>query len=194
MTALRLLLLVGTLCAAAPVGAQVSCSVQHPGAKQTRTCTVTLSTTLQLTENAQLTLSRSTTDLADATITAADQLFLAANDTGVVVMGPSLHVSANRAIAVTLVNAPQFTGPALKPASEVSLGVSPSLNLCAGVPMIPLSDSPTAIQQAMPRIVMQTAGAASDLVRQLCFRVHWRYATDPPGSYSLPLTFSITAP
>ncbi len=193
MTAARVLLLLSTLCAV-PLGAQASCSVQHPGARQTRDCTVTLSTTLQLRETAQLTLSRSATDIAALSIAATDLLFRAANDTGIVVMGPSLHVSANRAIAVTLVNAPQFSGPAPKPASEVLLGVSPTMKRCAGVPMMPLSDSPKAVQQATPRLIMQTAGAASDLARQLCFRVHWRYATDPPGSYSLPLTFSITAP
>ncbi len=187
-------MLVGTSCVAASLGAQASCSAQNPGARQTTTCTVTLTTTLQLAPNAQLTLSRSATDIADASIAAPDPLFRAANDTGIVVVGPSLHASATRAIAVTLVNASQFSGPAPKPASDVSLGVSASLNVCSGVSMLPLSDSPLAVQQATPRVIMQTAGAASDIVRQLCLRVHWRYATDPPGSYSLPLTFSITAP
>lgn len=189
-----MLSLLGMLCAAAPIGAQASCSVKNPGSRQTRTCTVTLTTTLQLAANAQLTLSRSATDIADASIAAPDPLFRAANDTGIVVVGPSLHASANRAIAVTLVNASQFSGPAPKPASDVALGVSASLNVCAGVSLLPLSDSPIAVQQATPRVIMQTAGAASDIARQLCLRVYWRYASDPPGSYSLPLTFSITAP
>lgn len=179
---------------ATPLAAQSSCTVTNSGVRQTRSCSVTLTTTLQLEANAQLTLSRSTTDIADVTVIAADELFRAANDTGIVVVGPSLHMSANRAIAVTLVNAPQFSGPAPKSASDVALGVSPALNACAGVSMLPLSSSAIAVQQTSPRVIMQTTTASSDVTRQLCLRVYWRYATDPPGSYALPLTFSITAP
>ncbi len=178
---------------APPLHAQVACTVQHPGNRQTRICTVAITTTLQLIPQAQLSLSRSHTDLAGGS--ALDvQSFSAAADTGAVIVGPTLRVSASRSIAVTMVNAPQFTGPALKAASDVHLGVSTTPNLCTGVLMSPLSTLAQAAQQAAPRVILQTSAPTTDLTQQLCFRIWWHFESDAPGGYTLPLTFSITAP
>jgi hypothetical protein len=183
-----------TVICALPLHGQASCSVSHPGNRQTRTCTVTLSTTLQLLANAQLVLSRSSTNIADPGALGTGAMFKAANDTGIVVNGPQLQASANRGISLTMVNAPQFTGPGAKPASDVRLGITAASASCIGVPVLPLSTSPLAVQQASPRVLLQTSAPSTGVVRQLCLRVFWRYDRDPPGSYSLPLTFSITAP
>ena len=173
--------------------AQPSCGVQNPGNNQVRSCTVTLSTTLQLLAQATLSLSSATTDIAGGA-PATDAVFVAAGDTGLVVVGPQFRVQSNRGVSVTLVNQPQFTGPWAKPASDVHLGVSNTLSSCAGVGMTPLSTSPLGIQQGAPRILLTSATAVSSVTRQLCLRVWWRFATDIPGSYSLPLTLSVTAP
>ncbi len=93
-----------------------------------------------------------------------------------------------------MVNAPSFNGPTPKSAADVSLGISPLVNVCNGVSMLPLSNAPLAVQQAAPRVLLQSNTPGNDVVRQICFDIIWRYANDPPGSYTLPLTFSITAP
>lgn len=178
---------------AQPLAAQVACSTPTPGNRQTRTCTVTLTGTLRLPAQAAVTLSRAVTDIAGGG-PATDDIFRAAGDTGIVVMGPLFRVSANRGVSVTLVNAPAFSGPASKPASDVQLGVSPASGMCAGVPTTPLSTSALAVQHAAPRVLLQSTVPLEDAQRQLCLRVRWFYATDPPGVYSLPLTVSVTAP
>jgi len=175
------------------LSAQVACTVQNPGTRQTRSCSVTLTGTLTFPPQAEVTLSRSTTDIAGGGV-ATDAIFRAAADTGIVVVGPTLRVSANRGVSVTLVNAPTFSGPASKPASDVQLGVSPAVGLCTGVPTTPLSTSALAVQQAAPRVLLQSAVALEAVERQLCLRVRWFYASDPPGVYALPLSVTVTAP
>ncbi len=176
------------------LGAQTSCSVPQVGRRQTRTCSVTLSTTLQIGANALLTLSHGTTNVFNTAAMSADAAFRAAADTGLRVMGPTFRVSATRAVSVTVANAPTFNGPVAKSAADVSLGVSPVPNVCSGASMLPLSSAPMAVQQAAPRVLMQSNAPSNNVVRQVCFRVFWRYASDPPGTYGLPLTFSLTAP
>jgi hypothetical protein len=62
------------------------------------------------------------------------------------------------------------------------------------VPTTPLATTPLAAQQASPRLLFQSSAPVSSATRQLCFRVWWRFAADAPGSYTLPLTVSTTAP
>ncbi len=181
------------LLAAATGGAQVACSTTHPGNRQTRSCTVVLSASLQLPAQATLTLERSSTDLTGGSPLTGTR-FQAAADTGLLIVGPAMSVVANRGISVTLVNAPQFQGPGTKPASDVQLGVGSVRNVCGGVPLSPLSTSPEAVQRNAPRVLLRSSTPLNATLRQLCLRVWWRYASDPPGSYSLPLTISITAP
>jgi hypothetical protein len=181
------------LATGAPLAAQASCSVPNPGNRQTRTCTVTLTGTLRLAAQVEVRLGSATTDIAGGA-PATHAVFAAASDTGLVVLGPSLSVSASGPVSITLVNAPQFTGPVAKPASDVRLGVGGTLGQCAGVPVSPLSVSALAVQQASPRLLLQTTGPVTSLARQLCLRVRWSYANDGPGSYQLPLTISVTAP
>ncbi len=173
--------------------AQVACAVSTPPVGQTRTCTVTRTGTLVLPALAQVSLNRGSTNIAGGG-TATEAIFLAAGDTGIVVVGPIVRATANRGVSVTLVNAPSFSGPATKPASDVALGVSPAIGVCAGVPTTPLSTSSVAAQQAAPRVLLQSTVSLRNVDRQLCFRVRWFYATNPPGAYSLPLTVSVTAP
>jgi len=176
-----------------PLSAQTACSVTNPGNQQTRSCTVTLSATLRLPVQTQVSLSTSSTDIAGGA-PATDLIFRIASDTGLVVIGPLVQVLSNRGVSVTLVNAPQFTAPGLKPASDVRLGISSNPSVCTGVATTPLSVSPIAVQQAAPRVIYVSTAAANNAQRRLCFRVFWRYATDGPGAYSLPLTISVTAP
>jgi len=188
---LAAVLLVSAL--ARSLSAQVACSTPNPGARQTRSCSVTLTGTLTVPAQAEVTLSRSSTDIAGGAV-ATDAIFRAAGDTGIVVVGPLVRVSASRGVSVTLVNAPSFSGPANKPASDVQLGVSPAPGVCAGVPTTPLSTSALAVQQAAPRVLLQSTVPLQAVERQLCLRVRWSYASDPPGAYALPLTVSVTAP
>jgi len=176
-----------------PLAAQTACSVANPGNQQTRSCTVTLSATLRLPVQTQVSLSSSSTNIAGGTL-ATDQIFRIAGDTGLVVIGPLVQVLSNRGVSVTLVNAPQFTAPGLKPASDVRLGISNNPAVCTGVATTPLSVSPIAVQHAAPRVLFVSTAAVNNAQRRLCFRVFWRYATDGPGAYSLPLTISVTAP
>jgi hypothetical protein len=178
---------------ARPLAAQAACSTPNTGNRQTRSCTVTLTGTLTLPAQAEVTLSRASTDIAGGGV-ATDAIFQAAGDTGIVVIGPLMRVSANRGVSVTLVNAPTFTGPVNKPASDVQLGVSPTSGLCAGVPTAPLSTSALAVQQSAPRVLLQSTEPLQNVQRQLCLRVRWFYATDLPGVYTLPLTVNVTAP
>jgi hypothetical protein len=172
---------------------QVACAVPTPASGQTRTCTVTRTGTLMLPALAEVALNSRATNIAGGGV-ATDAIFTAAGDTGIVVVGPRFRVNANRGVSVTLVNAATFTGPTGKPASDVSLGVSPSVGVCAGVPTTPLSTSAMPVQQAAPRVLLQSTVSLRNVERQLCFRVRWYYATNPPGAYSLPLTVSVTAP
>jgi len=176
-----------------PLFAQTACSVTNPGNQQTRSCTVTLSATLRLPVQTQVSLSASSTDIAGGA-PATDQIFGVAGDTGLVVIGPLVQVLSNRGVSVTLVNAPQFTAPGLKPASDVQLGIASNPSVCTGVATSPLSVSPIAVQQAAPRALFVSTAPVNNAQRRLCFRVFWRYATDAPGAYSLPLTISVTAP
>ncbi len=191
--ALAAVFVAASLGSSAPLAAQVACSTRHPGNRQTQSCTVVLSASLQIPAQATLTLDRSSTDLTGGQ-PLNDTRFRAAADTGLTMPGPMLTVYANRGVSVSLVNAPRFLGPAVKPASDVHLGVSEVPGACGGVALTPLSTSPEATQQAAPRLLVQSPTAVSDLVRQLCLRVWWRYASDAPGSYALPLTISVTAP
>ncbi len=176
-----------------PLSAQTACSVGNVGGGQTRSCTVTLSATLRIVQVAQLSLSTGSTDIAGGAPATA-QIFTIAGDTGLVVVGPLLQVLSNSGVSVTLVNAPQFTAPGLKLASDVHLGISANPSVCTGVATTPLSVSPVAAQQAAPRLLFLSTAPVNNAQRRLCFRVFWRFATDGPGAYSLPLTISVTAP
>jgi hypothetical protein len=189
----RVLLLVAAAAPWGEVSGQVACAVRTPPVGQTRSCTVTRTGTLVLPALAEVSLDRRSTNIAGGG-TATDAIFRAAGDTGIVVVGPIVRATANRGVSVTLVNAPSFTGPVSKPASDVALGVSPAIGVCAGVPTSPLSTSPLPVQQAAPRVLLQSTVSLRNADRQLCFRVRWYYATNPPGVYSLPLTVNVTAP
>jgi hypothetical protein len=188
LAALPLLLALG-----ARAEAQSACTVPNPPGGQSRTCSVTLRGTLSLPGIVDVRLSTSATNIAGAPV-ATDATFRAAGDTGLVVVGPLLAVRSTGAVSVTLVNAPTFTGPAPKPASDVHLGVSATTGVCGGIAMSPLATTPIAVQQGAPRPLFQSTAAVTGVTRQLCFRVWWRFATDAPGSYTLPLTVSTTAP
>jgi hypothetical protein len=176
------------------VAAQSSCSVQQPGRRQTRTCTVNLTASVQLPVQSLVQLNRTTTDLAGGIAAAASGGFSIAADTGIVIIGPTLRAQSNFGISVTLVNEPVFSGPALKSAADVDLGLSTMENMCTGVLMTPLSASPIAIQRNAPRVLIRSSAGMNGVMRQLCFRVRWIFATNPPGTYSLPLTINVTAP
>lgn len=173
--------------------AQTTCSVANPPSGQSRVCSVTLRGTLSLPGIVDVRLSTSTTNIAGAPV-ATDATFRAAGDTGIVVTGPLLEVRSSGAVSVTLVNAPTFTGPVPKPASDVHLGVSTVTGVCGGVAMSALATTPVAVQQASPRLLFRSSVAVTSATRQLCFRVWWRFASDAPGNYTLPLTVSTTAP
>jgi hypothetical protein len=155
---------------------------------------VSLTASVQLPVQSLVQLNRTTTDLAGGFAASSTAAFSMAADTGIVIIGPTLRAQSNFGISVTLVNEPVFSGPALKSASDVDLGLSTIENMCTGVSMTPLSASPIAIQRNAPRVLMQSNAGMNGVMRQLCFRVRWIFATNPPGTYSLPLTINVTAP
>lgn len=171
-------------------GAQASCTsgtgtVGAPASCATPT-TMTASLTV-VTLGRMVKSAASTAIQSGATVTVGD--YLASEDTlsGSVFVGPRLDISANRAYTVTFTNPATFTtSPNAKSAAEVKFSVSGTSGVCAA-PYAALSTA-GATQS------IGSGGATALAVYQVCFRVKWVWASDPPGTYQLPLTFKLTAP
>ena len=142
---------------------------------------------------AQLLLTAGSTNISGAAggVTAAG--YESGLGTGIVITGPSFTVKSNKGVNVTLVNAPAFTSPGAKSAADVDISVAPGIGTC-GITWAALSTQPLPVQLTTPRSLLNSPTGSAGVSSQLCFRVRWRWSTDGPGNYSLPLTISVTAP
>ena len=173
--------------------AQSSCSVPTLSSGQTRSCAASVSASMTIVPVAQLTLTSVSTNIAGSASGTLADTYDAGSAAGIVVIGPSFTVRSNKGVNVTLVNAPTFTSPGAKTAADVDVSVTSGLGSC-GPLWNTLSTQSVVSQQASPRTLMNLSVGSSGTTSQLCFRVRWKWATDGPGSYALPLTISVTAP
>ncbi len=128
-----------------------------------------------------LTLENAATNLG--AITAANF------DDGQLIDGPRFEARANRTYAVTLASASAlFTGSgnAAKAAGDVRYAVVTSAAGCG------TAGTFAAVTTSAVSIFSGLAGLSPR--QQLCFNIVWRYASDAPGTYALPLNLSVTAP
>lgn len=171
--------------------AQVTCtSTTGPIGGPADTCPTptTITATMTAVTVGRLAISTASTSIqSGANVTVGD--YEASEDTvsGNVFTGPLLGVSANKAYTVTFTNPTAFTlAPSAKTAADVKWSVSGTAGSCAS-PYTSLSVSGAT----------QTvgSGAATALQQfQLCYRVKWIWASNPPGTYRIPITFALTAP
>ena len=175
------------------VAAQSTCSVPAMSSGQTAGCTATLTATMTIVPVAQLTLTSVSTSISGSTSGVLANSYDAGATAGIVVTGPAFTVRSNKGVNVTLVNAPTFTSPTSKTAADVDISFASGSGSC-GTSWSTLSTQPLAAQQASPRSLLNLATGSAGITGQLCFRVRWKWAVDGPGSYSLPLTISVTAP
>jgi hypothetical protein len=188
--ACAMLWLVATPWAAA---AQSTCGIPTLSSGQTLRCTATTAATLTVVPVAQLVLSSGSTSIAGSASGVTAATYEAGTSTGIVVTGPAFTVRSNKGVNVTMVNAPAFTSPAAKSAGDVDVSVVSGSGSC-GTTWTALSTLSVAAQQASPRSLLNTVTGSAGVTGQLCFRVRWKWATDGPGGYTLPLTISVTAP
>ncbi len=175
------------------LAAQSSCSVPAMSSGQTLSCTATLSATMTIVPVAQLSLTSVSTSISGSSSGVLAAGYEAGAVTGIVVTGPAFTVRSNKGVNVTLVNAPTFTSPTSKTAADVDVSIASGSGSC-GTSWSTLSTLSLAAQQASPRSLLNLTTGSPGITGQLCFRVRWKWAADGPGSYSLPLTISVTAP
>lgn len=194
MSAVRFALLWAAAFAATPAGtagAQVFCtSPTGPIGGPPATCATptTLTATMTAVTVGRLAINAaSTAIMSGVNVSIGD--YEASEDTlsGSVFTGPRLDISANKAYSVTFTNPAVFSlSPNAKTAAHVKYSVSGTAGTCA---------SPYAALSTSGATQSVGSGAATALkVFQVCFRVKWIWATDPPGTYRLPVTFTLTAP
>lgn len=185
--------LVAIACASAArmAGAQVTCTAATGpigGPPSTCATPTTITATMTPVTIGRLVISPSTTAImSGVNVSIGD--YEASEDTvsGNVFVGPLLSISANKAYTVTFTNPAVFSlSPNAKTAAHVKYSVSGTGGVCAS-PYVALSTS-GATQN------VGTGSATALTVFQVCFRVKWIWASDPPGTYRLPVTFTLTAP
>ena len=160
--------------AVAPSLAAAQCTVANTGA-----CAQSRAITLTINRTAEMTLSVTTT-----TLTSPTAAIYAAGSA--VDAGPGVTVKTNAAWRLNVSAGTATwaaTGPLAnpaKPTSDLALGTS------AGGPFTPLGVSGF-------QLASGNAATAGTVV-PLYYRTLWHWTTDPPGSYALTLTFTITSP
>jgi hypothetical protein len=163
-----------------------TCSVQPPTSPTTLTCSVNHNLTATVAKTAKLALSSASTQISSATgPTVADFEASEGAGVGTSVTGPVLTAKANTPYTVGFTYTSTFTS-STKSAADIAYSTNTVIGTC-GATYTSLPSTPVA--QSMIAGGVPTASAR----RQLCFRVKWTWTTDAPGSYTLPLTFNITA-
>jgi len=176
-----------------PAAAQSSCGVPTLSAGQTLSCTATMSATMTVVPVAQISLTSVSTSITGGASGVLAASYDAGAASGIIITGPAFTVRSNKGVNVTLVNAPTFTSPGSKTAADVDVSIASGAGSC-GTAWSVLSTQSVAAQQASPRSLVNLTTGSAGTTGQLCFRVRWKWAVDGPGSYSLPLTISVTAP
>jgi hypothetical protein len=184
------ILLFMTLMSARGVSAQVSCTSGTGGsAGSPSSCTspgTTLTATMNVVRVGELTINTASTAVTP------DEPAYSASETGLGSLfgGPTFTVRSNSTYNVSITYGATFTSPNSKPATDVAIQASPgSCNPTgndAGYIALTGGGATTAI--------VTGASATAGTSRQLCVKVRWFWTADGPGSYTLPLTFSMTAP
>ncbi len=160
--------------ALAPSLAAAQCNVANTGA-----CTQSRAITLTIVRTAEMTLSATATTLSSPTAA----IYAAGS---AVDAGPSITVKANGAWRLNVsagTTTWSATGPLAnpaKPTSDLGLGTS------AGGPFTPLGVSGF-------QLASGNAATAGTVVATY-YQTQWHWTTDPPGSYSLTLTVTLTSP
>lgn len=171
------LLLLATAASATAAAAQGNCNVNREGACQVG-ATAAYALTVTITSVVRLSLPNSAIALGTATPTE----FTAGFSTPVEVP-LSIRANAGWAISIAAMSPVWSASPAsawqTKPVSDLGWGASP-----VG-PFADMSGAPATIQ---------SGGATGNTVIPLYLRTRYGWATDSPGSYSLPLQITITAP
>lgn len=202
----RLLIPALVLLALAPVGttaaAQTTCTATAPSANPT--CSTTLNAQVTVAHLLQLTVSTSTpTVLAPPVATSYDSSAAAAtpDQYPVGATGPVLTVKANRGWQLTVkANTAQFTftkdatyglcrpgdGNTTCPLSSTTLGKS-----AADLAWSTNATSAFAgLSTTAASISSNAAGSSAQYT--IYFRTKWLYATDVPGTYVLPVVYTVT--
>ncbi len=128
-----------------------------------------------------LTLENAATNLGSITATSFDN--------GQRIDGPRFEARANRSYAVTLASASALfsgSGNPAKVAGDVRYAVVTSAAGCG------TAGAFAAMTTSAVGIYSGAAGLSPR--QQLCFNIAWNYASDTPGTYTLPLNLSVTAP
>jgi hypothetical protein len=177
-------LLLVVLLLAAPAGAQVTCTAPMNGVCATPTTTTA---SMAVPTLGRLVISASSTAIQSGVSVSVGDYEASETGDGNVFTGPVVSVSANKAYSITFTNPTSFpTSPNAKTAADVRWSVNGAVGVC--------SASYTALSTSGATQLLASGAATALVQRQLCFRVKWLWASDPPGTYQMPLTFTLTAP
>lgn len=203
-TTLRLAALLGVVAFAGTAQAQ-SClatnltnAVGRTASAATPNCDVNNTASATVQHVLRLTLGSTTTSLGTIGETAFDSTAAAVDENGWPwALGPTLSAKGNRpynvyiragAAAWTFVAGGTFTGTSVttdpnKPSSDLAVLLAPSGTVAAQ------STGFAALSTTDVAFITQAAGSVQN--RQIQYRAAWNYATDVPGTYSIPVVYTI---
>jgi hypothetical protein len=185
-------------------GAQTTCNATAP--TNAPTCNITLNATVAVAQVLQLTLSTSTpTALAVPLVSTYDSSAAAGSPAAYPVgaVGPTVSVKANRGWNLTISSSSStwtFAPDATNQLCRVGGGTYPT---CTG--------SSTTVGKAVGDLAFATGsmtgsffslststaslgsnGSGVSISYSIFYRVKWLYASDVPGTYTLPVVFTLT--
>lgn len=188
---LRTLAAVALVAATAAVAeAQVSCTIQ-PGSASPQTCNFTGSVSVPTL--ARLNVTGDSLTGSALTLTSPDWTTYLSNPTATQTLSQvALQVRANTSYAVQINSAAAWTVPAGGSRALSTLTYTSVAGACPAVNTI------TTAITASPAALFNGASATASTSRNLCFALSWGGALDggdlAPGSYSLPITLTLSAP
>jgi hypothetical protein len=191
------------LAPASRAGAQTTCSATTPAAAPT--CNLTLNATASVGHLLQLTVNGGAqTTLASPVVTTYDSSAAAAgpNEYPIGATGPVLTVKANRGWQLTI----KAQNPTFTFAKDATFGLcrpGDATGTCTNSSTTPLgkpagelvwSSNATSAFASITTAGLPVASAAagSSASYTIYFRAKWAYATDVPGTYTLPVVYTVT--
>jgi hypothetical protein len=195
------MLLVAAVAPAA--AAQTTCSATLPSGAPT--CGVTLNATVNVAHLLQLTVSGGAqTTLASPVVTTYDSSATAAsvNEYPVGATGPLLTVKANRGWQLTI-KAQNAYFTFAKDATYALCRPGDATGTCTGSSSSPLGKQAGDLAWSLnaatsfagvgtTAATVSSSAAGSSASYTIYFRAKWLYATDVPGTYTLPVIYTIT--
>jgi hypothetical protein len=146
-------------------------SAQCNSPNSSGTCTLQLTGTVRLNSVATLTISSANTTL----ITPKASDF--GTTAGVTTNGPTVTVKSNGAYALTASAPSQWSGPAAKQSTDLTISVN------------------NGAFAALGQLVHPTAGTpAAGTAYAIRYNKTYNWTTDPPGTYTLTVQYTLTAP